>query len=741
MKNIYRICLLFFIFFPISIFSQVQKDEELMEKMWMSPDKDFQRTNIPAEYQNESVVIICKEVKYEGFNKSGIAYKKYLHERIKIMDNSAIRNYSLIELNSFIDNTPSLFFNFETIFFTNKENYTQRVKIENFKLGVKILKSDGTEIIVDVDNIVSDEIKSGYNKYITYKLAIPNLEIGDILDYYIVSEVPKTLGSMELSNPIFSIIPEEYPILKYKAKIELNRKCYVNFSSLNGAPEFKKENMKKPAFTISMENIQPTISYRWINPYRVYPAFKFQFFKPNFTEYIDKRNIFRKHFTEIEKQRLFENLILTLEDKYTPRTDLHEFADKKLNGVNDLDQKIKKSVYYVRQHIYRDRFLKNYIKYDKTDINCEKRGEPEYADNDLFLSMLIELLKYQEIPFEVFFTTSNNLGNASDILIPYDIIKGVRIKTDKETYYISALNKFSTINELPENYLGNTAYSIPYVKKRSYGKMKTIDLPKKNTVVSGERAISTIQVFGDKMDSLNIQKESTIVNHSKYYFQNNLINSNDYLANCRDEQYGFVKLDELKIQGLDKDYSDKKYYNKVLQDSSDRILRLKKILISEYGTKYIKVKDFKLVKSGMWDDDSLFIYHENFSLKGFVLPAGPNYLVEIGRLIGRQVELSENELERDRGVYLETPREFTETIHLQVPDGYDIVGVENLKMSVVNETGSFEAIPIYEDRVLKVTTTKKYNQTYVEKEKWPLMVEFLNAATDFSYKKVLLKKL
>lgn len=741
MKNILRIFLFSFIFFPISIYSQVQKDEELMEEMWMSPDKDFHRTDIPKEYQNESAVIICKEVIYEGFNKSGIAYKKYLHERIKILDYSAINNYSFVEFSSIEDHTPSLYFNFATIFYTKTINLNLGVRVVNFKLGVKVIKSDGTEIIVDTDNIISDEIKGGYDKFITYKLAIPNLEIGDIIDYYIVSEIPKIVGNMELSNPIFSFIPAEYTILKYKAKLEVNRKCYINFTSLNGAPEFLKKNTKNQAFTISMENIQPITSARWIYPYRVYPAFKFQLFKPTSTIYIDKQNVFRRHFTDIEKQRLFENLILSLENKRSHTSDLHEFADEKLNVIKDLDQKIKKSVYYIRQYIYRDRFIRDYIKYDKTDNNREKRGEPEYADNDLFLSMLIELLKYQEIPFEVFFTTSNNLGNANDILLTSDIIMGVKIETKKNTYFISVLNKFSTINELPESFLGNKAYSIPYIKKGIYGKMKTIDLQQKNKMVSGERAISTIHVFGEKMDGLNIHKEATILKHNKYFLQNNLINPLNYLANCRDDEYGYNSPDEFDLQGLDKDFIEKKYNDKILQDSLDRNIRLKKMLISEYGTKHIKVNDFKIVKSGMWDDDSLFVYDENFSLKGFVLPAGPNYLVEIGRLIGQQVELSERELERDIDVYLETPLEYIETIHFIVPDGYEIVGEENLEMSVINETGSFVATPIYEEGVLKVTTTKKYNQTFVKKENWPLMVEFLNAATEFSYKKVLLKKL
>jgi hypothetical protein len=41
---------------------------------------------------------------------------------------------------------------------------------------------------------------------------------------------------------------------------------------------------------------------------------------------------------------------------------------------------------------------------------------------------------------------------------------------------------------------------------------------------------------------------------------------------------------------------------------------------------------------------------------------------------------------------------------------------------------------------LRIRTEKTYNNAFVKAEDWPLMLEFLSAAFDFSKKKVLLKK-
>jgi hypothetical protein len=95
---------------------------------------------------------------------------------------------------------------------------------------------------------------------------------------------------------------------------------------------------------------------------------------------------------------------------------------------------------------------------------------------------------------------------------------------------------------------------------------------------------------------------------------------------------------------------------------------------------------------------------------------------------------------REFDVDIRFPRNILWDINFVVPSGYTIEGVEELNTKVDNETGSFVTNAKVENNKLILEIRKIYKQRMVKKEDWSKMLQFVDAAYDFSQKKVVLKK-
>ena len=121
--------------------------------------------------------------------------------------------------------------------------------------------------------------------------------------------------------------------------------------------------------------------------------------------------------------------------------------------------------------------------------------------------------------------------------------------------------------------------------------------------------------------------------------------------------------------------------------------------------------------------------------------AGRNYLLDLGKLIGSQIKLDENEMKgRQNDIWLAYARTISNNITLAIPKGYIVEGFQDLNMNIDNESGSFISTAKVEGDKLVVSTKKIYKKNFDKKEQWPNYVAFLEAGYKFSQSKVVLKK-
>jgi hypothetical protein len=114
---------------------------------------------------------------------------------------------------------------------------------------------------------------------------------------------------------------------------------------------------------------------------------------------------------------------------------------------------------------------------------------------------------------------------------------------------------------------------------------------------------------------------------------------------------------------------------------------------------------------------------------------------EVGKLVGGQIKLEQTELNtRQSDIWLPFARTIENNITINIPAGYTVDGLQDLKFSVDNESGSFVTDSKVENDKLIITAKKLYKKNFDKKEMWPNYVAFLEAAYKFSQAKIVLRK-
>ena len=103
--------------------------------------------------------------------------------------------------------------------------------------------------------------------------------------------------------------------------------------------------------------------------------------------------------------------------------------------------------------------------------------------------------------------------------------------------------------------------------------------------------------------------------------------------------------------------------------------------------------------------------------------------------------INADERKREVDAYLEFPRSLRNVINFTIPAGYKVVGIQSLNMNIDNPAGTFAVQASIEGDKLTILAKKIYKTTIVKKEHWAGLLQMMDAAFNFSQKKILLKKI
>lgn len=162
---------------------------------------------------------------------------------------------------------------------------------------------------------------------------------------------------------------------------------------------------------------------------------------------------------------------------------------------------------------------------------------------------------------------------------------------------------------------------------------------------------------------------------------------------------------------------------------------------SEYKVEEVEDYIYEIASTGRYGLDTYFTFREDFNAKNSLIKkAGPNYIIEIGKLIGGQIDIEEKERTRIADIHAVNARSFNYTITFNIPEGFTVAGLDKLTKSVDNETGAFISCAIVEGNQLIITTSKQYKHIFEPNSNWQKIIAFLDETYQFTNEKILLKK-
>lgn len=713
--------LLFLLIATLQIQAQNKENEKIATFFWGNNDPYSKKTEIPDKWKNESAVVIYK-FEYHDFHKFGanVNYTFGKRMRIKLLDEASVKEYSE--------------FAFTERFFSNK-GYS--FKQGTNRLGVKIVKPNGDEKIIDVN---SEAVTSDAQK----KIAIPNLEIGDIIDFYFHSVEPfKSPGDMGF-DPIERTLGDVYPIMDFNLTFQTENDFYVNFNTYNGAPELKEVKADRGGerkYQIIAKDIEKNEFPRWYFPLLELPCYKFQVFFARTAGYHLRANAFLPESTKIIKSKVSkEDIFNYYNPKFKPNGDLGDIYDflegKQFAGV---EEKIRE-VYYFTRHFYFTRYVEAFVvKEANIFYPFDLYKNPVFFQNEeQFINHFMAFLKKEKIEYDIIIGTNRYNGDIADLLLRENVSILLRVNTTKPLF-LQFFTPFTSADQFNFQLENTNAYLLEVSKGKKIIDAATIKLPVSTKEDNVSKSVSKI-TLGEDSNHFKISRENSLLGHYKEDEQSSKLYFFDYIY----EDY--TKYETEKLMDLVKNKNKREQYQKELNALIAKTKEnQKESFTSSVKSEFeLEVENYviDIKNSGRFGSKEPMQYEESFTIKDhYIKKAGPNLMIELGKFLTSQIELTKKEKDRVDNIYMGYPRTIENEIQFTIPEGYTVSGLEKFNKKVENSTGGFISTAVQNGNTISIKTSKFYNNYYEPNSNWPKMIDFLDAAYQFTQEKILLKKI
>lgn len=704
--------------------AQKKDKEEIREFFWGANDTYKNVTEVPEKWKNESAVILYKNLNhdYHKFLKN-VTYGRSTRERIKLLDKAAVDQYSEFTFNTELKSL---------------QGWSLWRYEAGSIVGLKVVKPDGTEREIDVEKelVVTDGVQ---------KLAISNLEIGDILDYYSYREEPYPWYDAINFDAVEAVLADEYPIVDFKFYLETENDFFVSFNSINGAPELQEINTGKNNFRkyeLIAHDLPKYDFPRWFYPMVEMPAYKFHVYFASKGKYEKRAKAFLSEkediiLEKVDMNQTFEYFSEALEP-YGKLPDVNSYL-KDLSFSNDME-KAEEAYYYIR-HNYLTRYIEAAYLEDANivDFPFSYYKSTYVIDTDQkFIQTYAGWLKSEDINFELLLGTQREDGPLSELLLKENVNFILKVNTEP-SFYASNFDLHGSLDQIPEGLEGTDVYVLTLGKKKNYSEVTTGKLPVSKSMDNEE--VSEVAVtINDEFTGVHLTNLHKFKGKQKKFEQIDKMYFSDYVTEDY-ERFGTENfLDHVNKK------KDRERFEQEMGALSKKIRKtitekLEKAVASQLEVSEVENYKYEILETGRYGKDSYFSYSESFDApQTLIKKAGPNYIVEIGKLIGGQVDIEKKERNRKENIYMPYPRVYRNKIILEIPEGFSVSGLENLNTALENETGGFKSNATLEGNNLVIEVSKEYKNNFEPNTNWSKMVEFLDLAKQFTNEKILLKR-
>jgi hypothetical protein len=712
-----------------------EKALQIQNDVWGTKVPEFNATKVPANLANESAVVLARSFSLQRTSKpklkfmiitAGVTTKTVklttYHERVKINDKVALEGFSSLEYQKKLDKTTNL-------------GFTKITDVANTYIGAKIIKPDGKEIIVNTSEevLLKDEQKDQKGK-----LAIPDLQVGDILDYYIsnadISETGRNDSYKDNDNMF--VLVDEYPVLYYSIDFQYSKKIKVRYICANGAPRFDENNNDADDLLLSLKvrNIPKYEGQLWTSALRQYPYIEVG------SEFGLKMGITLGKDNDADASRFesnetaFENSFIEYPGFNEPEGRLKDFFNSRKNLKNaPLDSLLK--VLYDEWKF--DVFCSYYGK-ELEDIDEMNYRNAQSRHAATVMSMMLTDLDVDNTVLLVAPRNSNSLENVYNA---EDMDAMVLINTQTPMYM--AFDDIVThFNEIPARFQGEKTVEL-YPKRRNSMKYTfesgagtlPVAASDKNTLEENLQ-VSLLPSNAQKLKVTRVVKETGELRHSD---QKLLLPVGDIDAGYQEIVKGEDLEKRLKRNDATKKMVDD-YTFSFNKEKANTVKNFTEEIKNQFDQDPEQVLDAKIINAALESTSPVFQYSASFVLNNMVKKAGNNYIIDAGKLTGSFYKLEDKDRTRKIDVYMPCARSFKYTIAITIPPGYSAKGMEEMNVKKANATGSFSSSATVNGSVLTITVTRVYTNNFEKAANWPKLVELIDASSNFNTQKILLEK-
>jgi len=731
MKKVYLTLILSTIVFSLSAQSVYYPTHapRVRAEVWAWDIPAFQNYTVPDELKNESAVILARHRRVDATaSKSNIwwgypgklFYTDIDRCMVLINDQTALTDYSEFSFK-------------EKNRFGSYDSYSRNSSVTVF--GARIIKPDGTVKEIDVSKSAVAITEGRGDKEAYKKLAIPELQLNDILDFFVCDRYE--LETMNISEQFIAFYSMNYPALHSSCSLTFGKNLTIEYRSINGAPQFSKTDDPNGNIILTAEsdNIKRINDYnntRWISPLRDLPVIRFVVLQ-NASKAFSKPKSARP--IGVHENMPYQTI---LEDA---KHYLMFYKSTQLM-IKDIPHKVRVTVSNFRKtesNISKER-LANLI---YAALNFEWPNQTNhYYNSATFILTLDNLFKDYGIGSNVGFATNKYSARKDEVLTYDDFV--YMVAANNETQYFFPPYRYRIPGEIPAGLQGE--YASTYVFKNiSYNYNgfwnETVILPESSAEENVNKTQLQVSFNPDDMQKIDIKRHSVWLGDVKNHVQPWLLLYEDWDNELR----RFLKIDKSYIEELNKKRNTRKLIPQVESNFEKSREKYSKTIENEilqfHGFKPETVKEYSFLSLGVTLEKPQLEYDISYTMRDFVRNAGENIILDAGKLIGQQWDPTENDRNRNTDAYLPTRRIFENEIVIQIPDNYTVGNIEHLNVIFSNNYATFEAVSIIENNAVKIKTKKAYHQTFVQKEDWSKLIDIIDKTNKFYSSSIVFQKI
>lgn len=712
--------------------------EESNTSDFESEDPMFKSYEVPEQWKDRSAVILGERAEYDfGVEKANQVHAK-LRRAVKLQDQAAVEAFS-------------------TFYFDDSDKN---------RLGIRIIKPDGTEANVDmttavpVDEETVEQVttffgtyqRRGYSKK---KIAIPGLAIGDVLDFVLAYEETVVPIFFPFCYPIMEVPFEaEYPIVAKAIQFNVRKRFRISAHSMLGAPEFqwlsedKAEGGRNHIYAASASMIEEDASsMQFTFSSRVMSSIKILICDvrgEQGDEFIHQEQEVMRAVTDeqirysMERAMLYRSFNRTLRkdqviySRYAwPEVGASYFKKnydklfvnllkslKPLDALDVLYYKMRHDFSYgaYKQHNLSDELLASIL------LNCILHAKLDKLDAKFFVAPGYNITSRDALisRHELYWFLKVADGKDSRIYMP----PGMHGKLDDRMWQVEdveAIEVYWRTKEVPKGY-----------------KYESLTLPRSQAADNYIKVEADVQVD----DALNMRFNSlyTYGGLSRVNNANYILVGEDY-AN-QDEAF-VNKMLPAKLQpksasaARDKRVkAEGRAFNKQ-ENQRKKKEAFEKRLRDMYQLE--RYDGYEIESTARFPQEDEMQIRHRFLVSDLVAKAGNNLIFNLGMLAGEFSKIDTSKT-RVHDIHFNYATTYAWTYNIVIPEGYVVDGLEGIASKVENRAGIFESTAIVEGQVLKVTVRRVYLDARLPAAAWSDMLAFYNAASAFNAKKVVFRK-